>query len=303
MLLDTTIPSPAHQSNHCHSDRGWHRPILLGAALLLLTPAAWAQGDWKDKDKAKDKNKPCPQIHVLNGTEIASLSRGAFLGVELTNLSPELRSHFGVPEGAGTMVSKVVEGSSAEVAGLQVGDIITRLAGEDITDSNTLGRAIRRQESGNTVDIEYWRDGRVDTVATTLQENERCAVDIGQYLGEMDWSGMESIGESLEAVDWESIGEFSAGISAQAMEGALEGLRHAFEGQDWEAHFQSLEEINLDGLEERMEELQERLEQLEVQIESEVEKAMEAREDELRELEGRLEEEMEKQLEENHEQL
>ena len=38
---------------------------------------------------------------------------GAFLGVQLSDLTAELRTHFGVPDDAGVLVGKVVDGSPA----------------------------------------------------------------------------------------------------------------------------------------------------------------------------------------------
>ena len=51
---------------------------------------------------------------------------GKVLGVGLTDLTPELREHFGVGGDAGVMISRVVEDSPAAKAGLRVGDIIER---------------------------------------------------------------------------------------------------------------------------------------------------------------------------------
>jgi len=61
--------------------------------------------------------------------------RGGFLGVQLTDLTAELRTHFGVAADAGVMVAKVVDDSAAFRAGLAAGDIITRVDGESIGSS------------------------------------------------------------------------------------------------------------------------------------------------------------------------
>ncbi|MDE2691038.1 MAG: PDZ domain-containing protein [Acidobacteriota bacterium] len=98
---------------------------------------------------------------------------GAFLGVQLSDLTPELRTHFGVPEDAGVMVGKLVDGSPAFRAGLEVGDIVTAVDGEPVASAAALARAIRGHEDGNTVVLEVWRDGRMQKISATLEERER----------------------------------------------------------------------------------------------------------------------------------
>ncbi len=105
--------------------------------------------------------------------------KGGFLGVGLTDLTPELRGHFGVPEDSGVMVSKIVEDSPAERAGLQVGDIITLVDGESIRSGRGLASAIGALEDGASVALELWRDGRVETVVATVEERERPSVMTG----------------------------------------------------------------------------------------------------------------------------
>lgn len=95
---------------------------------------------------------------------------GAFLGVQLSELTPELRTHFGVPEDAGVMVGKLVDGSPALRAGLEVGDIVTAVDGEPVASASALARAIGGHEDGDTVVLEVWRDGRMDKVSATLEE-------------------------------------------------------------------------------------------------------------------------------------
>ena len=95
---------------------------------------------------------------------------GAFLGVQLSDLTPELRAHFGVPEDAGVMVGKLVDDSPALRAGLEVGDIVTAVDGEPVASAPALARAVRGREDGDTVMLEVWRDGRMQKLGVTLEE-------------------------------------------------------------------------------------------------------------------------------------
>ena len=98
---------------------------------------------------------------------------GAFLGVQLSDLTAELRTHFGVPDDAGVMVGKVVDGSPAFRAGVEVGDIVTAVDGVAVDSASSLAHAIRGHEDGDTVVLEVWRDGRVEKISAGLEERER----------------------------------------------------------------------------------------------------------------------------------
>ena len=110
--------------------------------------------------------KTAPGLHASHGSS-------AFLGVQLSDLTAELRTHFGVPEDAGVMVGKVVNDSPAFRAGVEVGDIVTAVDGEPVASASALAGAIGGHEDGDTVVLEVWRDGRVQKISAALEERER----------------------------------------------------------------------------------------------------------------------------------
>src|SRR5260370_38337471 len=57
-------------------------------------------------------------------------SKHAFVGLSLTELTPELREFFGAPKDSGVLVSSVVENAPAAKAGVRVGDLIPRVNGK-----------------------------------------------------------------------------------------------------------------------------------------------------------------------------
>lgn len=74
----------------------------------------------------------------------------------------------GDPGAEGTTIKEVTKGSAAEKAGLQKGDIITKVGSTGITDSTSLADAIRKYEPGDTVAITYKRDGTTHTTNAVL---------------------------------------------------------------------------------------------------------------------------------------
>lgn len=97
---------------------------------------------------------------------------GAFLGVGTTELTPELRSHFGVSEDYGVMVSRVVDDTGAFRAGVLVGDIITAVDGKEIGSGHGLRKAIREREEGDAVTLEIWRNGKVESISAILGKTD-----------------------------------------------------------------------------------------------------------------------------------
>ena len=106
------------------------------------------------------------------------MMRRGFLGINLTDLTPELRAHFGVPEGEGVMVGKVEPGSPAEKAGVKVGDILTSVDGQAIKSSWDVMAKVRRIEDGQQVPLEIWRNGRAQNLTATIVERERSEMDV-----------------------------------------------------------------------------------------------------------------------------
>ena len=104
-----------------------------------------------------------------------------YLGIGLTDLTPELRTHFGVPEGSGVMVSKVEAGSPAEKAGFKVGDIVTRAGDDGVDSSMELGQQVRQGDDGTAMSFEVWRNGKVQTLTATLEKRDRQEIDMAPF--------------------------------------------------------------------------------------------------------------------------
>ncbi len=260
------------------------RPALALLAVLCFTaiPFLAAADSDEDDDRVVIRSlSNCPDIKILStsGEPIQWVERASrgFLGVELTPLTRELREHFGVPGDAGVMIGRVVEDSAAAQAGLQVGDIVTHIDGEEITSAGDLGRAVRQKEGGETVTVELWRDDGLQTFAVTLGEQERCAFDLShlprinlEELGTMGLKIGEETLESLRGIDWEE---------------TMEHLRAI----DWEKHFEGLQMIDKERIERQMERTRERLERLEERLDREHERLERLERDEREKVERELE--------------
>ena len=112
---------------------------------------------------AIDSARPIIQELIENGR----VDRG-FLGVTISEITPALAGSFDLPVDSGIGVQSVEDGSPADQAGLQAGDIIVVLAGEEMTNSGVLFRALTEHRAGDTVAVEFFRDGELESTEVTL---------------------------------------------------------------------------------------------------------------------------------------
>lgn len=88
------------------------------------------------------------------------------LGVRYQMISEQAALANEVPQGA--YLLEVAEGSSANSAGLQTGDIITKFDGKNLKDED-LAPIINTKKIGDRVPVTYWRDGETLEATVTLQ--------------------------------------------------------------------------------------------------------------------------------------
>jgi len=181
----------------------------------------------------------------------------SFLGVQTVDLTPELRRHFGVPPEAGVLVAKVVEESPAAESGLQVGDIISAVDGDDITSPSELARTIGHLDSGEVIDLEVWREGQIRNVQSTLVERQGPRVDIRQFrlpegrLADREWSDAELEG----AIELET----------ETLNRAIERLNQELDSPEWHERVHLFKE-HQGSLMQRIEVLEQRLRELEKEL-------------------------------------
>jgi hypothetical protein len=181
--------------------RGWKTKARLGlAAGLLLLPAvagaarATPGPGADDGDKAPRPERLVREKVVLiddqgKSTTLDTFGKrvaGGYLGVGLLDLTPELRTHFGVPEDAGVLVSKVAPGSPAEKAGIKVGDILTGIDGKPAASSFDVRNRVRGAEEGAAATVEVWRNGKVQTLTATLEKRSRPELDMTPLIFKKD---------------------------------------------------------------------------------------------------------------------
>ncbi len=222
---------------------------LLSAAVVLAAPPAASA--WPDEGDQRIRREV-----VIVGSEegrpriLESFVRRGFLGVQLIDLTPELRAHWSLPDDRGILVSKVVDGSPADLAGLRVGDFVTAVDGSAVRSSSQLAGRVGRKTQGDRVEIEVVRAGASLSLTAILTEHERPQLELGQFLwrGEGEQPGILHLDPDREVevitVDPESINDSVRQLMERLQASGLPGRMRieASERQELERRIEELEQ-------------------------------------------------------------
>lgn len=91
----------------------------------------------------------------------------AYLGVAYKLISRDLAILNDIPEGA--YIQEVAPDSPADKAGVQQGDIITKIDGQKIDSKNQLSSVINKKKIGDSITLTIYRDGKSFDVTTVLE--------------------------------------------------------------------------------------------------------------------------------------
>jgi serine protease Do len=90
------------------------------------------------------------------------------LGVVIQEVSYDLAKSFGLEKASGALVSQVIAGGPAAKAGLQVGDIVQSVNGEEVKNSSDLPVMVGITAPGKEITLGIWRNGKSESVKVTL---------------------------------------------------------------------------------------------------------------------------------------
>ena len=103
--------------------------------------------------------------------EYGSVQRG-LLGVTIQRITPTLAEQYSLADTAGAYVTTVAPGSAAEIAGLRIEDVIVAVDGRAVSGPDALRNLIGLHRPGETVSVEFLRDGDRRNVSATLGNND-----------------------------------------------------------------------------------------------------------------------------------
>jgi serine protease DegS len=109
------------------------------------------------------------RVSMAQIVEKGYVSRG-WLGVEIQELTPQLAESFGIKGEKGIIIAGVLRNGPADKAGLQPGDIVTRLNGNPVENARSALNTIAATLPGKPLEIVALRNGKSLELKATVAE-------------------------------------------------------------------------------------------------------------------------------------
>jgi len=101
--------------------------------------------------------------------EFGRVVRG-WLGVDAQSLTPQLAHSFQLNSTNGVLITRIYNNGPAHVAGLQPGDVIVKINDEPVGNGARGRQQIQESRPGETVAIEFYRNGKLEKVQAVLEK-------------------------------------------------------------------------------------------------------------------------------------
>jgi serine protease Do len=106
--------------------------------------------------------------------EDGSVTRG-FLGVGIQDVTRDIADSVGLASPRGALVTEPSEGGPAQKAGVNSGDVITAVDGDQIDNALDLSRTIASKDPGTQVELTLWRNRKEEKLSVTLETLDEAA--------------------------------------------------------------------------------------------------------------------------------
>ena len=105
---------------------------------------------------------------VISQLEKKGKVERGWLGVVIQDVSEDMAASLNLPKDEGAIIAQVTPDGPAAKAGLKQGDVVLAVNGERIGEMRRLPRVIADIPPGETIRLTVWRNGREQTVRTTV---------------------------------------------------------------------------------------------------------------------------------------
>lgn len=119
--------------------------------VIGINSVKYAQTDVEGMGFAIPISQAEPIIRKLIDREMVEAGKTAYLGVGGQDVTSQIAEAYGMPEGV--YVTRVIEGSAAEKAGIKNGDIITEFDGRKVTSMEGMRDDLQYYAAGTTVEM------------------------------------------------------------------------------------------------------------------------------------------------------
>ncbi len=122
--------------------------------------------------------KPTVDALIRDG----KISHG-YMGVGITDVTPENAQFFDVTDSLGALVSQVDPDTPGAKAGLRVGDVVKQLNGKKVNDAGELQVEVGQKGPGTTIQLQVLRDGKSVNVPVTLGDMNGRREEVSENTG------------------------------------------------------------------------------------------------------------------------
>jgi len=96
--------------------------------------------------------------------------RRGYLGVSAQDLTSDLSKAFGINTSKGAIITRVQEGSPADIAGIKIGDVVLKINNEIIKNTSAMRNKIGLLKLNSTILMEINRKGKIVTTNVKITE-------------------------------------------------------------------------------------------------------------------------------------
>ncbi|MBP1707400.1 MAG: serine protease, DegP-HtrA family, partial [Chloroflexi bacterium] len=109
-------------------------------------------------------------IPIINELVTNGYVTRPWLGVGLYTVDRTVILRYKLAVDKGVLVTEIVSGAPADVAGIKAGDVITSIDGKDVASQDDLVQIIRSHKVGDSVSVVYWRGNSQNSTSVSLAQ-------------------------------------------------------------------------------------------------------------------------------------
>lgn len=133
-----------------------------------------------------------PSLAFAGDDDDFTENKSGYLGVRLQRIEGGLAEALDLKEDGGVLIGQVIDGSPADAAGVEAGDIVLKVDGQAVGTPDALAKSVRVKSAGSQVSLDVLRDGKPQTLTVKLGESPASGDAEGR---ELRWTRRQGSGD------------------------------------------------------------------------------------------------------------
>ncbi len=128
-------------------------------------------------------------------------TKRGWLGVSIQDMDENTAKALGLEDAKGALISSVMDGDPAAKAGVEVGDVVQAVNGEQVKNASGLLRAIAGIKPGGKAELQVWRRGAALTLTAMLSQRDHAKLSKAQTGAQQAEPARTELGMVLKPVN------------------------------------------------------------------------------------------------------